>query len=160
MLIFFSEFCSCFIIKSLIENFKLVTHYSGKGILYILISIIYLSPSLGNQQSYSAYLFLFVGIVGLFADCKLDKENKNSKFIQPFPPGTKKVPYVRDDLAITSERQDYGADVEIKIETSIKTDTTTNSGVSPEKSQVDNLYVKTASQDKRSANPYDIPDDF
>jgi len=146
--------------KSFIENFKLVTHYSGKGILYILISIIYFSPSLGNQQAYSAYLFLFVGILGLFADCKLDKENKNSNFIQPFPPGTKKVPYLRDDLASTSERQDYGADVEIKIEPSIKTDTTTDSGVNSEKSTVDNIYVKTASQDKSNANPYDIPDDF
>jgi hypothetical protein len=69
--IFIHETISCLIPRVLSENFKLITHYTGKGVLFIMVSFIYFSPSLGNQQNYSAYLLFFVGLICLFADCRV-----------------------------------------------------------------------------------------
>jgi len=75
--IFFAEFCNCCISKVILDNFKILNHYTGKGFIYIVIAIIYLSPSLGNQQNYSAYLLLCVGLISIFADCKFEREQKS-----------------------------------------------------------------------------------
>jgi hypothetical protein len=72
-MIFLHEISECLIPKILTENFKMITHYPGKGILFIIVSFIYFSPTLGVQQNYSAYLLFFVGLICLFADCR--KEN-------------------------------------------------------------------------------------
>ena len=73
---FIHEFMKCLLCKSFIENFKIITHYQGKGIIFILISIIYMSHSLGNQQNYSAYLLFAVGLLLIAADCKFVQETE------------------------------------------------------------------------------------
>jgi hypothetical protein len=74
ILIVSHEFLACLLPKLLLENFKLITHYPGKGILFIMISLIYFSPTFGVQQNYSAYLLFFVGLICLFADCRKDEQ--------------------------------------------------------------------------------------
>jgi hypothetical protein len=68
-LIFIHEIMACLIPKLIVNNFNMITHYPGKGVLFIMISFIYFSPTLGVQQNYSAYLLFFVGVICLFADC-------------------------------------------------------------------------------------------
>lgn len=81
--IFLHEFLKCFLINSIIENFKVITHFQGQGFLFILISFVYMSHALGTQQNYSAYLLFFVGIVLIALDRKLAyeelKEESTSK---------------------------------------------------------------------------------
>jgi hypothetical protein len=74
--VFLHEFLPCFLCQILVDNFKVISHYPGKGIIFILVSIIYMSHSLGNQQNYSAYLLFAVGIILIAADCKLVREDK------------------------------------------------------------------------------------
>ena len=76
-IIFLHEICSCLILKSITENLKIITHYRGKGIVFILLSMIYFSPSLGNQQNYSASLLFSVGIVSFFAEIQFNKDSMN-----------------------------------------------------------------------------------
>ena len=71
-IIFLHEFCNCLIPSFISDNFKMITHFSGKGILFILISIIFMNPLLGNQQNYSGYMLLCVGILSIFADLNFD----------------------------------------------------------------------------------------
>jgi hypothetical protein len=73
LIIFTQEIFNCLVPKIITDNLSIITHYKGKGILYILISFIYYSPSLGKQQNYSAYLLFSVGLVCLFADIRFDK---------------------------------------------------------------------------------------
>jgi hypothetical protein len=49
---------------------KILTNYTGKGIINILVSFIYMSPSRGTQQNYSAILLFACGIVCIIADYK------------------------------------------------------------------------------------------
>jgi len=92
-----------------------------------------------------------VGILCIFADCKRDSKKKDSKFVVPFPPGTKKVPYVRDDLSINTSEDIKAENIKIKYttETSDKSDT---------------IQIQDPTQqqkhDKISTNPYDLPEDF
>jgi hypothetical protein len=74
-LIVFHEFLACLIPKLLVENFNMITHYKGKGVLFIMISFIYFSPTFGVQQNYSAYLLFFVGVICMFADCRGNEMN-------------------------------------------------------------------------------------
>jgi hypothetical protein len=74
-IVFTHEVLNCLVPKFIVDNLKLITHYKGKGIIYMLISFIYYSPSLGKQQNYSAYLLFSVGLVCLFADIKFDNED-------------------------------------------------------------------------------------
>jgi hypothetical protein len=77
--IFTHEVCECLVPRVISENLKMITHYQGKGALFIIISFIYFSPTLDVQQNYSAYLLFFVGLVCLFADCRKDAVLSNAE---------------------------------------------------------------------------------
>ncbi len=79
--VFLQEFMKCFLCDNLVENFKIITHYSGKGLIFILISFIFMSHQLGIQQNYSAYLLFSVGILLIASDCKLVSNDENSNKI-------------------------------------------------------------------------------
>jgi hypothetical protein len=70
--------------SSLLENMKIITHYHGKGIVFILISVLYMSHSLGTQQNYSAYLMFAVGIILIAADYKFVAEDEEKKELVKF----------------------------------------------------------------------------
>jgi hypothetical protein len=72
--IFLHEFLKCFLLTSIVDNFKAITHLQGQGLLFILVSLVYMSRSLGTQQNYSAYLLFFVGIILIALDRKLTYE--------------------------------------------------------------------------------------
>lgn len=81
-MVFLNDFCNCFIPTIIVENFKLMTHFTGKGIIFILISIIFMNPMLGNQQNFSAYLLFCVGILSILTDLKFEnKINKNNNLL-------------------------------------------------------------------------------
>jgi len=91
----------------------------------------------------------------MFADCKLDKEyKKESKFIQPFPAGTEKVPYVRED-SNSNTTEEHRDDC-----------TTENSSNNDEGAKNDIIQVQISQPDedfkeeKVQSNPYDLPEDF
>jgi hypothetical protein len=72
--IFLHEFLKCFLLSSIIENFKAITHLQGQGLLFTLVSFVYMSRTLGTQQNYSAYLLFFVGVVLIALDRKFTYE--------------------------------------------------------------------------------------
>lgn len=74
----FHELFGCLVCRSLEDNMKVLTHYTGKGIITILLSFIYMSPSRGNQQNYSAILLFTCGIVCILAD--FNYNNSRSAF--------------------------------------------------------------------------------
>lgn len=161
MLIFFSEFCGCLLVSAITENFKLVKIYTGKGLIYILISIIYMSPSLGSLQNYSAYALLFVGTISIVCDCSFNSGRKiSSKFVQPFPPGTEKVAYIRQDLSVEGDNNDnYRVNTESPLSNNDGLDIKDGREIKI------NNDMDLDRNDKQEAiipsnNPYDIPDDF
>jgi hypothetical protein len=108
---------------------------------------------MGAQQNYSAYLFLSVGIISIFCDFKCDtkEEKKDKNYVEPFPVGTQKVAYVRDDISssqiLEKEKFDSGENI------------TTNTD------KCDIIYINTETQldyqeEKIAVNPYDLPEDF
>lgn len=124
--------------------------YCIKYNLYCRISIIYFAPGLGEQQNYSAYLLLFTGIISIVLDCKFDREKKS---ILAFPIGTEKVPYVREDLESTSERDNKQTELNSKkLELNPQSENNFNNCT-------DGCNVVSTDTPIKS-NPYDIPDDF
>lgn len=101
---------------------------------------------------------MFVGIVSIFADCTVvkDKDTPENKFIQPFPPGTQKVPYVREDTNMTSEETGRESNMENtrNNDLNIKSDIieVKESHSTTEEYNQDDMKVKS--------NPYDLPEDF
>ena len=135
-MIMIHEFFTCCLPNILIEYFKLITNLTGKGIIFILISILFLNPLLGNQQMYSAYLLLSVGILSILADLKFEKnEDKNLLRTEI---KSKKISV----LPIDTERCESNTNKDIILD-----------------------YSETETQEKEiknqeNNNPYDIPDDF
>lgn len=102
-----------------------------------------MSPSLGNQQNYSAYLLLGIGIISIFADCKFERVN-NSKL--QFPKGTEKVAYIKEDF-----QSNRDAD----------TNCSSSDRSSSESSNTNNEVITIQVQENEiKCNPYDIPEDF
>ena len=131
-MIMMHEFCACCIPNSLKENFKIITFLSGKGIIFILISILFLNPLLGNQQEYSAYLLLSVGILCILADFKFDKNEEKDLLKTEIKSG--KI----NAVTLDSNRNENNADMDVVVDIS------------------DTIESKPV----ESNNPYDIPDDF
>lgn len=139
--VFFHEFLKCLLCKAFTDNLKLLTHYKGKGIAFILISFIYMSQSMGNQQNYSAYLLFFVGIILLFVDCKFESE------------GEKKSPYELALERTKSKQQRESVEFE-PIENHPSYAPTNGTDSSRE------IHTSIEIPKKESTNPYDIPEDF
>jgi len=133
-IIFLYEFCNCLVPNFIVENFKIITNFTGKGIIFILISIIFMNPLLGNQQNYSGYMLLCVGILSIIADFKLDLNKIEIKKLLKLEEQTPKM----IQIDIENDKNHSNSDNftrEVKIEIS-----------ETEKPKID--------------NPYDIPEDF
>jgi hypothetical protein len=133
-LVFLHEFLPCFLFKSITDNFKMITHYSGKGALFILISIIFMSHTLDTQQNYSAYLLFTVGCILICADCKFYVQEERSPF----------------EIAMERSKnkaEQYVETLSVNIENPIEKNSSNNSA------ELTNVKPITV-------NPYDIPDDF
>ncbi len=137
-IVFFHEFLNCLVPKFIIENFKMITHFSGKGIIFIFISIIFMNPLLGNQQNYSGYMLLCVGILSIIADFKLDLSKKDFHNL------------------LTTEKQTERI-IDLYAENDTKNVQITNSDNFVHEVKVKNTE---SAKPKLADNPYDIPDDF
>jgi hypothetical protein len=117
---------------------KIITHYRGKGILFILISMIYTSPTMDDQQNYSAYLLFIVGVVLMFVNSEKNICKSNSP-------------------AMSAQ--------EIKINVN-KTGDNMAADLTPSSNHIPANYLTVHSlkeediTPKKTLNPYDIPDDF
>jgi uncharacterized protein YacL len=140
--IFLHEFLKCFLCRVLTDNMKVMTHYTGKGIIFILISLIYMSHSFGNQQNYSAYLLFFVGIILVVIDCKFDNEYE-------------KTPY---ELAMerTKVNSQRSINNNLENEPEIVIDVSNNRSDLIQETKIDVTPAKITP----ASNPYEIPDDF
>lgn len=137
-IIFLHEFCNCLLPKPIEDNFKMITHFSGKGFIFILISILFMNPLLGNQQNYSGYMLLCVGILSVLADLKFDfNKTKIQELIanERLPPHIKQedLESQKNQMTLNSENLDTQ---EVKIQ------------------------VTQAEKPKADNNPYEIPEDF
>jgi hypothetical protein len=102
---------------------------------------------------------LCVGIISIFADCNCEKDyskKKESKFIEPFPAGTQKVPYVRDELTTNNNLEEGRSD----------TAESNNNNYNNEKNDIIQVDIVQKEDDEytqektATANPYDVPEDF
>lgn len=136
-LVLIQEFLSCFVPNMIQDNFKVIRHNRGKGIIFILISMIYMSPTLDDQQHYSAYCLFSVGILLLVL-------NRGEI---PSVTQIKKVP-VEIHKGLSVQKSEF-SQVESK-------------GTENDDKNV-NIWVERCDngmESKKTANPYDIPDDF
>jgi hypothetical protein len=140
--IFLHEFLKCFLCRILTENMKVLTHYSGKGVTFILTSIIYMSHSFGTQQNLSAYLLFFVGIILIVIDCKFDNQNEKSPYEKA----------IERSKVRTQKTYNSNFETEPEIVISVTSNRSDNSQES--KIEIPTSKITTTS------NPYDIPEDF
>lgn len=133
--IFLHEFIPCFMCDVVTENFKAITNYKGKGILFILVSIIYMSPSMDDQNNYSSYLLFLAGTILLIADRNRNSDNSN----QPISSGN----FASNDNKASNDL----------CESSPIT--------SGQRTGVISInLVNDSTPPKKTLNPYEIPDDF
>jgi hypothetical protein len=131
-IIMIHEFFACCIPNFLIENFKMLTNLTGKGLIFILISILFLNPLLGNQQVYSAYFLLSVGILSIIADLKFEKNEEKNLLKKEIK--SHKI----SSIPLESERcESYN-----------------------NKDAIMDINETKESKPVENNNPYDIPDDF
>lgn len=136
--IFLNEFCKCLLPKFIVENFKMITHFTGKGIIFILISIIFMNPLLGNQQNYSGYMLFCVGILSILTDFKLEmsKSNLNQLIkLEKESPRIMLTDIENGNVHTSSNAENLTQ--EVKIE-----------------------FSETCANKAKVDNPYDIPEDF
>lgn len=120
-------------------------------------------------------------MIAIFADCNCDKDSKKSskkrrEFIEPFPIGTEKVPYVCQDIINTQTGLEEGLKIEENENNHCRTDSSPDKNIiqlemleTPENENnyntydiSDNNYNNNFNNNDNNIqiNPYDIPDDF
>jgi hypothetical protein len=117
------------------ENFKALTNYTGKGILFILVSIIYMSPCMDDQQNYSSYLLFVAGIILIVADRREISGNPNVQ--KASENNVSNHNKINNDLYESSPITNEHRNVVLTV--SVESD---------------------ATPPKKTVNPYEIPDDF
>lgn len=139
VLILLQEFVPFLVFNLITENIKIISHYRGKGILFILIALVYTSPTMDDQQNYSAYFLLIVGAFLLFVNREENSKNKSN------------------NPSITTQ----------EINTNVSKSRENGMGRSSHISnQAPNAYLavniirEEETTSKKTMNPYDIPDDF
>ena len=132
-IIFLNEFFKCLMPEIIIDNLKLISNYSGKGIIFLMLSIIYVSPDVGIHQNISGYCLLTMGIICLLADVNWGKKNdKNEK------------------SKLKEVKNNENKNTEINI---------INNTESNEMEINFNQYTRE-NQGAKVNNPYEIPEDF
>ncbi len=115
-----------------------------------------------------------MGIIGIFADCKCEKDSKDkpTKFIEPFPPGTEKapyVPYIKEENSTGNANSEVlkAENFEERVEDTCenlneKTDEKNiiQIQVQLDEGKTEAKYFPQKQQVAVAVNPYDIPDDF
>jgi len=57
----------------------MLNHYSGKGVIYLLLSILYMAPELSEKNN-SKYILCAAGILCIIGDFKYDKQDEDHKY--------------------------------------------------------------------------------
>ena len=73
---FVVEFSPYILNNYLIFVFPFLSHYSGRGALYILIGIIAISPELDKLLNYGGYALIFIGLLCLYINWLIVKNFK------------------------------------------------------------------------------------
>ena len=133
--IFLHEFIPCFLCDVVTENFKAITNYKGKGILFILVSVIYMSPSMDDQNNYSSYMLFLAGTILIIAD-----RNRNSEISNPH---TGLEIYASNDNKASKDLCELSP-ITSGQRNGVLTVTVVNESNPP----------------RKTLNPYEIPDDF
>jgi hypothetical protein len=130
-LIAIHEFLPCILPKIIERNFSIITHYPGKGLLLMLISVFYVSGVFSRQQNYSAFLLFFIGIILIFGEFEFKLRSSKTLYEQAMELSKSK--------GESSSRIERGENERIYEETS-----------------PNNVPIVN----EKKINPYDIPDDF
>jgi hypothetical protein len=73
--IFLDLFMNCCLCRLIQSNFPMIRHFTGKGILYLLVSVFYLTKPLRDEAFTSLILLISVGLICLMGDIRLVKKN-------------------------------------------------------------------------------------
>ena len=71
-----SEFSPYLLNNYLLFTFPFLSNYYGRGIVYILIGIVSISPELTNYLNYGGYMLLGIGVLCVYINYLIDKEFK------------------------------------------------------------------------------------
>lgn len=149
-LVFINEFFACILCNFITDNLKVITHHTGKGLVYIIISFIYMSPNLGSPQNYSAYLMFSFGLLLVFSQCLHENDHKS-----PF------------ELALERSKQKNFNNEETKNNAEVKIDFIDRDDIKKEEESNNYNYNEmntskgiTQQDSEKKFNPYDYPDDF
>lgn len=129
------EFCRIVVFDYIVQNFKVISHRTGKGILFIMISFLYFPQSQGTRQNYSGYILFFSGIILILLDVKFSYD-------------AKKTPY---EIAMEKSKKKNELNIESNINDKV---CYVNLDVSSSNQDSQN------NKPPQSKNPYEIPEDF
>ncbi len=70
---FLSEFSPYILYNHLVFIFPFLVYYSGRGVVYILIGIVSISPELNIYLNYAGYIFIVIGLICFWLNWNLAK---------------------------------------------------------------------------------------
>lgn len=148
-MILLHEFIKCFLCRAITDNFKVITHYRGKGFVFILLSFIYMAPSLGTQQNYSGYLLFFSGLVLILIDLKFETEKTLSPYEMAIERSKNRSQKSGEMDCLESAR-------ETRESNAVEVDSPSKNCCKNNNESIGAIEIKI----QTPSNPYDIPDDF
>ncbi len=106
-----------------------------------------MNPLLGNQQNYSGYMLLCLGILSILTDFKLESNKANLNHLIKNEKGTTRVMQTTTTEYVENDR--------VNMHT-----TTANSGNFTQEVKIQSSDYNDNKQPQIENNPYDIPEDF
>ena len=151
--------------KNIYKSFKMITKIKGRGIMFIIISLLFIRDT-HDFHKFCSYVLLIAGVLCFICEILIPTTKEELEKIDEIY-GQKVVQSTNDVIVFNKQneqnnKEKIGSSINDMIEKSEekKVEIKLDNDLSSEEQNIPNLNNEIIAANNQSTNPYDLPEDF
>jgi len=151
--------------KNIYKSFKMITKIKGRGIMFIIISLLFIRDT-HDFHKFCSYVLLIAGVLCFICEILIPTTKEELEKIDEIY-GQKVVQSTNDVIVFNKQneqnnKEKIGSSINDIIEKSEekKVEIKLDNDLSSEEQNIPNLNNEIIAANNQSTNPYDLPEDF
>ena len=151
--------------KNIYKSFKMITKIKGRGIMFIIISLLFIRDT-HDFHKFCSYVLLIAGVLCFICEILIPTTKEELEKIDEIY-GQKVVQSTNDVIVFNKQneqnnKEKIGSSINDIIENSEekKVEIKLDNDLSSEEQNIPNLNNEIIAANNQSTNPYDLPEDF
>ena len=151
--------------KNIYKSFKMITKIKGRGIMFIIISLLFIRDT-HDFHKFCSYVLLIAGVLCFICEILIPTTKEELEKIDEIY-GQKVVQSTNDVIVFNKQneqnnKEKIGSSINDIIEKSEekKVEIKIDNDLSSEEQNIPNLNNEIIAANNQSTNPYDLPEDF